>query len=118
MDKIYRNRDNLAYCKEKNITLSGAALGRPKKNDIRDKKQDYIDEANRVEVERQFSLAKRKCGLGQIETILEDTSCHCIAMSILILNLKKLDKVFYTVFYAILNLLNFLFGNLKIAFIQ
>ena len=28
------------------------------------------------------------------------------------------DKVFYTVFYAILNLLNFLFGNLKIAFIQ
>lgn len=39
------------------------ALGRPKKDEVRDKKQDYIDEAKRVEVERKFSLARRKCGI-------------------------------------------------------
>ena len=28
-DRIYRNRDNLAFCKENNIRLSGPRLGRP-----------------------------------------------------------------------------------------
>ena len=50
-DKIYRNRENPAYCVERKIRLSGPALGRPKKDEIRDKKQDYIDEAERVKVE-------------------------------------------------------------------
>ena len=35
-DKIYRNRDNLAYCKLHHIRLSGPALGRPKKDELRD----------------------------------------------------------------------------------
>lgn len=54
-DKIYRNRDNLAYCKLHHIRLSGPALGRPKKDELRDKKQDYIDECERVGVERRFA---------------------------------------------------------------
>ena len=90
-DKIYRNRDNLAYCKLHHIRLSGPALGRPKKDELRDKKQDYIDECERVEVERRFSLAKRKCGLGLITTRLEPTISHSIAMSILVLNLRKIQ---------------------------
>ena len=61
-DKIYRNRENLSYCKAHGIRLSGPALGRPKKGETRDKAQDYRDECERVEVERRFSLAKRKCG--------------------------------------------------------
>jgi hypothetical protein len=93
-DKIYRNRDNLSYCAERKIRLSGPALGRPKKGEIRDKKQDYIDEAERVEVERKFSLAKRKCGIGLIVTRLEETTCHCLAMSVLLLNLRKIGKDF------------------------
>ena len=32
-DKIYRNRDNLDFCKEGGIRLSGPALGRPKKDE-------------------------------------------------------------------------------------
>ena len=32
-DKIYRNRENLSYCKERGIRLSGPALGRPKKGE-------------------------------------------------------------------------------------
>ncbi len=58
-----------------------------KKNEVRDKKQDYIDEAKRVEVERKFSLAKHKCEIGLIVTRLKETTCHCIAMSVLLLNL-------------------------------
>lgn len=90
-DKIYRNRENLAYCKERGIRLSGPALGRPKKDEIRDKTQDYRDECERVEVERRFSLAKRKCGMGLVTAKLRDTAAHVIAMSVLVLNLRKIQ---------------------------
>ena len=43
-DKIYRNRENLSYCKQHNIKLSGSSLGRPKKDTDIDRKQNYIDE--------------------------------------------------------------------------
>lgn len=39
-DKIYRNRENLSYCKAHGIRLSGPALGRPKKGETRDKAQN------------------------------------------------------------------------------
>ena len=58
-DKIYRNRENLTFCKQHGIRLSGPALGRPKKNAMDDKKTEYADNADRVEVEWAFSLAKR-----------------------------------------------------------
>lgn len=32
-DKIYRNRENLQYCKERGIRLSGPKLGRPSKEE-------------------------------------------------------------------------------------
>ena len=92
-DKIYRNRDNLNFCKQHNIRLSGPALGRPKKDAEIDKKQNYIDECERIEVERKFSLAKRKCGMGMIVTRLKETTCHSIAMSVLLLNLRKIEKL-------------------------
>ena len=88
-DKIYRNRENLRFCKEHGIRLSGPALGRPKKNEVRDKEQDYKDECERVEVERRFSLSKRKCGMGLVTAKLQETAEHVIAMSILVLNLRR-----------------------------
>ena len=100
-DKIYRNRENLSYCKEHGIRLSGPALGRPKKGEIRDKAQDYRDECERVEVERKFSLAKRKCGMGLVTAKLRETAAHVIALSILVLNLRKVQC-------ALLRLLAFL----------
>lgn len=90
-DKIYRNRENLRYCKEHGIHLSGPALGRPKGDEARDRTQDFLDECERVEVERRFSLAKRKCGLGLIMTKLRGTIAHSVAMSILVLNLRKIQ---------------------------
>ena len=90
-DKIYRNRENLSYCKEHGIRLSGPALGRPKKGEIRDKAQDYRDECERVEMERTFSLAKRKCGMGLVTAKRRETAAHVIAMSIMVLNLRKIQ---------------------------
>ena len=97
-DKIYRSRENLRYCRECGIRLSGPALGRPGKDECRDKTQDFLDECERVEVERRFSLAKRKCGMGLITARLRETAAHVIAMSVLLLNLHKIQ-------YSLLQLL-------------
>ena len=90
-DKIYRNRKNLAYCKTLGIRLSGPALGRPKKDAVIDKKTEYKDSCDRVEVERAFSLAKRKFGLMQIRTYLKETTQAVIALAILALNLSQIQ---------------------------
>ena len=89
-DKIYRTRDNLAYCKLHGIRLSGPRLGRPKKDAAADKKAEYIDNADRVEVERSFSLAKRCYGLGRIMTKLDVTTRSSIALSILVMNVARI----------------------------
>ena len=100
-DKIYRNRENLNYCKAHGIRLSGPAPGRPKRDEVRGKAQDYRDECKRVEVERRFSLAKRKCGMGLVTAKLRETAAHVIAMSVLVLNLRKIQC-------ALLHLLTYL----------
>ena len=92
-DKIYRNRENLAFCKQHGIRLSGPSLGRPKKNAIIDKKTEYADNAERVEVERAFSLAKRCYGLGRIMTKLDITTRSSIALSILAMNVDRIASL-------------------------
>ena len=71
--------------------FSGPALGRPRKGETRDRTQDYRDECERVEVERRLSLAKRKCGMGLVTAKLRETAAHVIAMSVLVLNLRKIQ---------------------------
>ncbi len=89
-DKIYRNRENLAFCKLHGIRLSGPSLGRPRKDAVTDKKTEYVDNADRVEVERSFSLAKRCYGLGKIMTKLDVTTRSSIALSILVMNVARI----------------------------
>lgn len=98
VDTIYRNRKNLAYCKEHGIKISGPALGRPKKNvTAEEKHQSYTDAVDRIEVERRFSLAKRCFGLGLITTKLDETTRGSIVLSIIAMNLDRLMSLF-TVF--------------------
>lgn len=105
-DKIYRNRENLSFRKERGIRLSGPALCRPKKGETRDKAQDYRDECERVEVERRFSLAKRKCGMGLVTAKLRETAAHAIAISILVLNLRKIQCALAGLFTYLLAVLS------------
>jgi hypothetical protein len=96
VDKIYRNRSNLAFCKEHGIRISGPPLGRPKKDAETDRKQEYADGVERIAIERAFSLAKRNYGLGLLRTKREDTTRGAIALSVLAMNVGiKAKALFY-----------------------
>lgn len=114
-DKIYRNRENLSFCKLHGIRLSGPALGRPRKDEQRDRRQTYLDQNERIEVERQFSLAKRKCNLGKVKTKLEQTIGFTLAMSIVVLNLRKIQFALLRILSQILKMMRPL---QKLAFVQ
>ena len=75
--------------------MSDPMLGRPKKDEIREKAQDYRDECEHLEVECRFSLAKRKCGMGLVTAKLRETAAHVIAMSVIVLNLRKIQRAFW-----------------------
>lgn len=62
-----------------------------------------MDECERVEVERRFSLAKRKCGMGLVTAKLQETAAHVIAMSVLVLNLRKIQCALLQVLTALLD---------------
>ena len=124
-DKIYRNRQNRAYCNVRGIRLSGPALGRPKKNEHPDKTIEYQDNADRVAVERGFSLLKRRFGAGLIRTKLKNTTLSSIALSVISMNLSKLTADFLRTFFRYLFIIKnscFLFRNSSVlenlAFVQ
>ena len=71
-----------------------------------------------TEVERKFSLAKRKCGIGLIVTRLKETTCHCLAMSVLLLNLRKIGKVLLAEILKLLQNLFRIYSFPEMAIIQ
>lgn len=91
-DQIYRTRDNRTYCKKHGIRLSGPKLGRPSQDAKTDKKQEYKDNTDRIEVERYFSRSKRCYGLGCIVTKLKGTQLTSIALSVFVSNLFRIQK--------------------------
>jgi IS5 family transposase len=93
-DQIYRSRENIKYCKERGIRISGKPLGRPKREADIDKRQEWRDQVDRIEVERKFSHVKGSFGLGLIRTKLKETSYTAISLSILVLNLARIVRDF------------------------
>ena len=103
-DKIYRTRQNRAYCKEHGIQLSGPALGAPPKDKIlyaQQKQKEREEAGERNEVEGKFGVAKRAYGLGRIMTRLEQTSETQIHLIFLVMNLNKLLRDLFSLFYSI-----------------
>ena len=47
-----------------------------------------------MEVERRFSLAKRKCGMGLVRAKLLETTEHVLAMSVLVQSLRRIQRTF------------------------
>ena len=80
------------HLSELGIRLSGKRLGRPKKDaDTKsERKTAYQDNTDRIEVERKFSLAKRKFDLGLLLTKREDTTKASIALSVIAMNTDRL----------------------------
>ena len=106
-DKIYRNRDNLKYCKTNGIRLSGPRLGRPPKktpeNADRLRAEAIIakqDELERIPIEGKFGQGKRRFSLGRIMTKLAETSETAIELCFLVMNLEKwLAAIFLCLFF-------------------
>lgn len=100
-DKLYRNRENLRYCKERGIRLSGPRLGRPSKDGPSREvlKQERDDAAERNQIEGKFGEGKRRFGLGRIQARLAHTSQTVIALQFLVMNLeRRLRVLFYLIF--------------------
>ena len=104
-DQIYRTRDNRHFCKLHGIRLSGPKLGRPSETAKEDKRQEYEDNTDRIEVERTFSLSKRCYGMGLIRTKLEETTLTSIALSVFVTNLFKIQaRILFALFLLVQNL--------------
>ncbi|GBL15318.1 hypothetical protein MTo_02630 [Microcystis aeruginosa NIES-1211] len=100
VDKIYRTRENLAWCKERGIRLSGLPLGRPPKNRSAElKKQAQEDKSFRNAIEGKFGQAKRRFGLNLCMTKLPETSETSIALTFLVVNLSRLLRQFFGLFW-------------------
>ena len=103
-DQIYRTRENRKYCKMHGIRLSGPKLGRPslEKQPAKEKKQEYQDNTDRIEVERAFSLSKRCYGMDLIRTKLYDTTLTSIALSVFVTNLFKIQsRILFTLLWLL-----------------
>ena len=69
-----------------------------------DKKQEYQDNTDRIEVERTFSLSKRCYGMSCITTKLEETQLTSIALSVFVTNLFRIQR---RILCALLHLFRF-----------
>ena len=102
-DKIYRNRDNIKFCKEKGIRLSGPGLGRPPKDvskRMASRKQARQDEIDRIPIEGKFGQGKRRFSLSKIMCKLSKTSETAIAVVFLVMNLEKWLRIMLYNFFA------------------
>ncbi len=85
--------------------MLGSKLGRPSTTAKVDKKQEYQDNTDGIEVERSFSLNKRYYGMSYITTKLEETQLTSIALSVFATNLFRIQM---RILYSLLNLFQFL----------
>ncbi len=110
VDKIYRTRDNRAWCKERGIRISGVPLGRPPKTvSPEKKKQAQEDERIRNSIEGKFGQAFMRFSLGRVMAKLSHTSQTAIAITFLVINLStQLSRLFYAFLCLFLKTTTFL----------
>ncbi len=124
VDRIYRTRENRAWCKERGIRISGPPLGRlPAYVSPQTKKQAKEDEKNRNSIEGKFGQAKRRFSLARVMAKLTQTSETAIAITFLVMNLSTwLRRVFYaflcqffhtTPFFALQIIKNYLWATIN-----
>jgi len=89
-DKIYQTRSNRAWCKDRDIRLSGKPLGRPRELTREEKRQQRQDEKDRIPIEGKFGNAKRKGTLQRIMAKLAVTSRTVVSIGLISLNLDAM----------------------------
>ena len=100
-DRIYRNRENRAWCKERGIRISGSPLGRPPANVSKEtKKQSLEDERIRNAIEGKFGQGKRRFSLNRVMAKLDNTSQTAIAITFLVMNLSTWLRRVFCIFFC------------------
>ena len=102
-DKIYRNRKNIRFCKDRGIRLSGPPLGRPPKDLSKrtaSRKMARQDEIDRISIEGKFGQGKRRFSLSRIMCKLSKTSETAIAVVFLVMNLEKWLRAMFLNFFV------------------
>jgi len=89
-DRIYWNRENRAYMKDRGIILNGKPLGRPRNDEAL---SNQISPGERNPIEGKFGQAKVAYGLNSIGAKLKSTSESWIASITLVLNLVNLMRL-------------------------
>ena len=95
-DQIYRTRENILYCTERNIKLLGNPLGRPKKYTRKEKLQMRKAEIDRIDIERKIGLVKGSYGLGLNKAKLKNTSYTTISLAIVAMNMVFASRILFT----------------------
>ena len=89
-DCAYPNRENKLWCTGHGIRLSGPRLGRKSVAEkASERKQIYQDGCERVAIEGEFDVVKRRYGLDRIMCRLPDTSMTSIAMGFFAANMER-----------------------------
>ena len=91
-DKIFRNRENLTWCKERGVRLNGPRLGRPPKDQVQyleERELERRESGERNEIEGCIGVCKRRYGLDLVTMRLKHTSEVAIHVAILTRNLFK-----------------------------
>lgn len=95
-NKIYRNRENLRYCEERDIRLSGPGLGRPpavKEKQKHRKRLERQDARERNAVEGKFGEGKSRYSMSRIMAHLKETAESLIYLQFLVMNLEHRLRV-------------------------
>lgn len=101
VDKIYRTRENRAFCKERGIRISGPPLGRPPLNVSKEtQKQALEDERIRNSIEGKFGQAKRRFSLNRVMAKLDRTAQTAIAITFLVINLSAIVRQIFCAFFG------------------
>lgn len=103
-DRIYFNRENRKWLKQKNIRIVGASLGRPAKEQLSpyQKRKRRKERNQRNLIEGKFGQGKNAYGLGNIQAKRKDTSESWIGAIFFVMNLLTLTKIAdkYAIFCA------------------
>ena len=102
-DKIFRTRDNLAYCKERGVRMNGPALGRPPGDKQLYHEQCILERSEAGErnaIEGEFGVAKRAYSLDLIMMRLQETCELQVYLTFLSMNIWRRVKRSSILFFA------------------
>lgn len=110
-DKIYRNRENLTFCKVHGIRLSRPPLGRPAKDEAlrRAQREPEVKEAGeRNIVEAKFGEAKRFYCLDRILEKAQETTEAMICVTFAVINLFRILRKRLASFFCLFDEVSFM----------